>query len=55
MEMVQILGTVLQFRKTPSCSGDTKKILLVRLGWDKGRFKVLYFTNTNISFTFHSV
>ena len=38
-------------RKTLSSSGGTQKIQVGGLGWDKGRFKVLYITNRNISFT----
>ena len=36
--------------KTLSCSGY-KNTQLGSLGWDKVMFKVLYFTNSNISFT----
>lgn len=51
MHVLQILVACLKvLRKIPSSSGD-KKILYLG-GWgNKGRFKVLYFTNTNVLFT----
>ena len=40
------------YGKIPSFSGGTNFYFGVgRLGWDKGKFKFLYFTKTNILFT----
>ena len=50
--VLQILGTsVKKSGKLLSCSGDTKKLNLGDWEQDKGRFKVLSFTKTNIPFT----
>ena len=43
--MLQILGTRCKnIRKTLSCSGDTKKLNLGGLEWDKGKFTTIVTT-----------
>ena len=49
--MLWILGTSVKYKENPKLSCEYKETQLVGLRWDKGRFTLLHFANTTISFT----